>query len=267
MCVSGEGSPAFGVKAALRAFSRSRLDYTLVSMSANEPLILVADDEDRMRKLVCDYLRREGYAAIEARDGREAIAAFESRPGIDLVILDVMMPGIDGWIALRELKSKSSAPVLILTAKSEEEDELFGFGLGADDFIRKPVSPRILMARVAALLRRSLPSAPEVDAALSRCLAGTGIEIDTAAHRVSSGGAEVPLTPLEFELLVLLATKAGTVLSRDRILDAVWGIGWAGDPRTVDTHVKNLRLKLGEAGTAVETVRGFGYRLRKAGEP
>jgi two-component system, OmpR family, response regulator ResD len=236
-------------------------------MSASEPLILVADDEERMRKLVCDYLRREGYTTIEARDGREAIAAFGSRPGIDLVILDVMMPGIDGWITLRELKSKSSVPILILTAKSEEEDELFGFGLGADEFVRKPVSPRILIARVAALLRRSLRSAPEVDAALSRCLAGSALEVDTAAHRVTSGGTEVPLTPLEFELLVLLASKAGTVLSRDRILDAVWGIGWAGDPRTVDTHVKNLRLKLGAIGSAVETVRGFGYRFRKAEEP
>jgi len=234
-------------------------------MSTNEPLILVADDEDRMRKLVCDYLRREGYSTIEARDGREAIAAFASRPGIDLVILDVMMPGIDGWIALRELKAKSSAPVLILTAKSEEEDELFGFGLGADEYIRKPVSPRILMARVAALLRRSLPSAPEADAALSRCLEGSGIAVDTAAHRVTSDGEELALTPLEFALLVFLAAKAGTVLSRDRILDSVWGIGWAGDPRTVDTHVKNLRLKLGDAGAAIETVRGFGYRFKKAG--
>jgi DNA-binding response OmpR family regulator len=227
-------------------------------------LILIADDEARMRKLVCDYLRREGYSTLEAADGRETIAAFSSKPGIDLVILDVMMPDLDGWVVLRELKAKSSVPVIMLTAKSEEEDELFGFGLGADEYIRKPVSPRVLVARVGAILKRSLPRPPEVDASLARSLAGTGISVDTSAHRIEVNGAEIAATPLEFELLVLLASKAGTVLSRDRILDSVWGIGWAGDPRTVDTHIKNLRLKLGDSGSAIETVRGFGYRFAKA---
>jgi two-component system, OmpR family, response regulator ResD len=217
-----------------------------------------------MRKLVCDYLRREGYATMEAEDGRATIAAFSSRPGIDLVILDVMMPDLDGWVVLRELKARSKVPVVMLTAKSEEEDELFGFGLGADEYIRKPVSPRVLVARVGAVLKRSLPPSPEIDAELERCLGGTGIAVETGAHRVLAGGGEVAVTPLEFELLVLLASKAGTVMSRDRILDSVWGIGWAGDPRTVDTHIKNLRLKLGEAGAAIETVRGFGYRFAKA---
>jgi two-component system, OmpR family, response regulator ResD len=233
-------------------------------MSAREPLILVADDEARMRKLVCDYLRREGYSTLEAADGRETIALFSSKPGIDLVILDVMMPDLDGWVVLRELKAKSAVPVIMLTAKAEEEDELFGFGLGADEYIRKPVSPRVLVARVAAVIKRSLPKPPEVDASLALNLEGTGIVVDTSAHRILAKGEEIAATPLEFELLVLLASKAGTVLSRDRILDAVWGIGWAGDPRTVDTHIKNLRLKLGDAGAAIETVRGFGYRFAKA---
>jgi two-component system, OmpR family, response regulator ResD len=238
--------------------------YTILTMSAREPLILVADDEARMRKLVCDYLRRAGYATMEAEDGRATIAAFSSKPGIDLVILDVMMPDLDGWVVLRELKARSAVPVVMLTAKSEEEDEIFGFGLGADEYIRKPVSPRVLVARVGAILKRSLPKPPEVDAELARCLEGTGIEVDTSAHRIRSAGAEIAATPLEFELLVLLASKAGTVMSRDRILDSVWGIGWAGDPRTVDTHIKNLRIKLGAAGGAIETVRGFGYRFAKA---
>jgi DNA-binding response OmpR family regulator len=230
-------------------------------------LILVADDEARMRKLVCDYLRREGYTTIEAADGRETIAAFTARPGVDLVILDVMMPDIDGWVVLRELKSRSKVPVIMLTAKSEEEDELFGFGLGADEYIRKPVSPKVLVARVAAVIRRSLPMPPELDAQLERSLEGTLIAVDTSAHRISVGGEEVPATPLEFELLVLLASRAGTVMSRDKILDSIWGLGWAGDPRTVDTHVKNLRLKLGSAGASIETVRGFGYRFAKASAP
>jgi two-component system, OmpR family, response regulator ResD len=243
---------------------RPRGGYIIGTMSAQEPLILVADDEARMRKLVCDYLRREGYSTLEAADGRETIAAFGSKPGIDLVILDVMMPDLDGWVVLRELKAKSQVPVIMLTAKSEEEDELFGFGLGADEYIRKPVSPRILVARVGAILKRCLPKPPEVDASLARSLLGTGISVDTSAHRIEVSGAEIAATPLEFELLVLLASKAGTVLSRDRILDSVWGIGWAGDPRTVDTHIKNLRLKLGDSGAAIETVRGFGYRFAKA---
>jgi len=233
-------------------------------MSGREPTILVADDESRMRKLVCDYLRREGYLTLEAADGRQTISAFSSRPGIDLVILDVMMPDLDGWVVLKELKARADVPVIMLTAKSEEEDELFGFELGADEYIRKPVSPRILIARVNALLKRSRASPLESDEALARNLEGTGIVIDTGAHRISVDGQEVQASPLEFELLVLLASNAGMVLSRDRILDSVWGLSYAGDPRTVDTHVKNLRMKLGRAGASIGTVRGFGYRFAKA---
>jgi two-component system, OmpR family, response regulator ResD len=255
-----------GANSSLHLHDNDFLRYYRLTVSVREPLILVADDEPRMRKLVCDYLRREGYSTIEAADGRETIAAFTSRPGVDLVILDIMMPDLDGWVVLRELKARSKAPVIMLTAKSEEEDELFGFGLGADDYIRKPVSPRVLVARVAAVMKRSHPRPPEVDAELARNLEGTGITVDTGAHRITASGAELLATPLEFELLVLLASKAGTVLSRDRILDAIWGLGWAGDPRTVDTHVKNLRLKLGATGSAIETVRGFGYKFAKAGD-
>ncbi|MDA8427601.1 MAG: response regulator transcription factor [Treponema sp.] len=233
-------------------------------MSAREPLILIADDEERMRRLVGDYLRREGCSIVEAADGREAISRFASRPGIDLAIIDVMMPNLDGWVALRELKARSSIPVLMLTAKSEEEDELFGFGLGADEYIRKPVSPRVLVARVKALLRRSLPTSSESDAELLHNLRATGIAIDTAGCRVTVDGAESALSPKEFDILLLLASNPGVVYSRDRILDSVWGLGYAGDPRTVDTHMKNLRMKLGGAGRAIETVRGFGYRLSRA---
>ena len=216
-----------------------------------------------MRRLVGDYLRREGCTILEADDGREAVSLFTSRAGIDLAIIDVMMPNLDGWVVLRELKSRSSVPVIVLTAKSEEEDELFGFGLGADEYIRKPVSPRILVARVNALLRRSLPKPKEADAELSRNLQGTGIAIDSAGCRVIVGGAEVSASPREFDILLLLASNPGVVYSRERILDAVWGIGYSGDPRTVDTHIKNLRMKLGDSGTAIETVRGFGYRVAR----
>jgi two-component system, OmpR family, response regulator ResD len=235
-------------------------------MGARETLILVADDEDRMRRLVGDYLRREGYAVLEAADGREAISAFASKPGIDLAILDVMMPNLDGWVALREIKARTRVPIIMLTAKSEEEDELLGFSLGADEYIRKPVSPRVLVARVNAVLKRARGGGGEPADELAQNLEGTGIGIDREGCRVSSGGAEVRLSPREYDILLLLAARAGAVLNRDRILDAVWGIGYSGDPRTVDTHVKNLRAKLGEAGAAIETVRGFGYRFSKGGQ-
>jgi len=217
-----------------------------------------------MRKLVGDYLRREGCALIEAADGREAISLFTSRPGIDLAIIDVMMPNLDGWVVLRELKSRSSIPVVMLTAKSEEEDELFGFGIGADEYVRKPVSPRVLVARVNALLRRALPKAKEADAELLHNLRGTGIAIDTAGCRVVADDVELAISPREYDILLLLSSNPGVVFSRDRILDSVWGPSYSGDPRTIDTHIKNLREKLGDSGRAIETVRGFGYRVARA---
>lgn len=234
-------------------------------MDGNNGLILIADDEARMRRLIGDYLRREGFSILEAGDGREALSIFYSHPEVDLIILDVMMPNMDGWVTLRELRTKSAVPVLLLTARAQEEDEVFGFGLGADEYLRKPVSPRVLVARVGALLRRSRGNSDGVE--LSRLIAGSGVEIDPVSHRVRVEDSEIPTSPLEFKILLLLASKAGSVLSRDRILDEVWGIGYAGDPRTVDTHVKNLRIKLGPAGKALETVRGFGYRFASPQQP
>ncbi|HUX37826.1 MAG TPA: response regulator transcription factor [Rectinemataceae bacterium] len=232
-------------------------------MIDDRQLILVADDEARMRRLVGDYLRRDGYAVLEAADGIEALSIFSSKPGIDLVVLDVMMPGMDGWVTLRELKGRSQVPVILLTARSQEEDEVFGLGLGSDDYIRKPVSPRILVARIAALLRRSGP--PGDKDGLGRKLEGTGIDLDVGSHRLRVEGRDIEASPMEFRLLVLLVSRAGMVLSRDRILDELWGPGYAGDPRTVDTHVKNLRIKLGEAARTIGTVRGFGYRFESVG--
>ena len=212
-----------------------------------------------MRRLVGDYLRRDGYSVLEAADGAEALSVFNSRPGIDLVVLDVMMPGMDGWVTLRELRTRSSIPILLLTARSQEEDEVFGLGLGADEFIRKPVSPRILVARIGALLRRAAPR--EEGESLGRALEGSGIELDVPSHILKVGGREIEASPMEFRLFVLLVSRSGRVLSRETILDELWGLGYAGDPRTVDTHVKNLRMKLGEAGVTIATVRGFGYRF------
>ena len=215
-----------------------------------------------MLRLVGDYLRRDGYLVLEAADGLQTLSLFSAKPGIDLVVLDVMMPGMDGWVTLRELKRRSQAPVLLLTARAQEEDEVFGLGLGADDYVRKPVSPRILVARIAALLRRSGPPGGEDE--LGRKLEGTGIDLDVGGHRLRVEGRDIEASPMEFRLLVLLVSRAGMVLSRERILDELWGQDYAGDPRTVDTHVKNLRMKLGGAGKAISTVRGFGYRFEAA---
>ncbi len=199
--------------------------------------ILIADDEERMRRLVGDFLRREGFQILEAADGREALEVFEKEPDICLVILDVMMPVYDGWAVCREIRQRSMVPVIMLTARGEETDELFGFELGADEYISKPFSPQVLIARVQALLRRANAGSKSV-------YAYPGLEIDVDARHVKVEGEIIVLSPKEFELLAYMAANEGRALSRDQILNAVWDYNFYGDPRTVDTHVKKVRLKL-----------------------
>ncbi|KNZ69943.1 two component transcriptional regulator, winged helix family [Thermincola ferriacetica] len=215
--------------------------------------ILIADDEARMRKLVADFLKKEGYAIIEAADGRQALDLFYGNNDIDLIILDVMMPGYDGWTVCREIRKSSQVPIIMLTARGEESDELFGFDLGADEYIAKPFSLKILAVRIQALLRRVQNN--------RAVRAFDGLEIDEQGRYVYVDGEPVDLSPKEFELLLYLTENAGRALSREQILNAVWDYDYFGDVRTVDTHIKKLRLKLGEKSYLIQTVRGLGYRF------
>jgi DNA-binding response OmpR family regulator len=216
--------------------------------------VLLADDEVRMRKLLSDFLKREGYSIVEAANGREALDIFHQSDDISLVILDVMMPYIDGWEVCREIRKTSRIPIIMLTARDQETDELMGFELGADEYISKPFSPPILIARVNALLRRA-----EGKNYPPRTIGG--LVIDENAHYVYVNGEVVDLTPKEFELLLYLVDHEGRALNRDQIVNAVWNYDFYGDMRTVDVHIKNLRLKLGEMGDYIQTVRGIGYRF------
>lgn len=216
--------------------------------------ILIADDEARMRKLVSDFLRQAGFVTYEAANGKQALDIFAAN-NIDLLILDVMMPEYDGWAVCREIRKDSLVPIIMLTARGEEAAELFGFDLGADEYISKPFSPRILVARVQSLLKR----AGQKVAMPPRIMGG--LEIDETAHYVYADTKPIDLTPKEFELLVYMADNAGRALSREQILNAVWNYDYFGDIRTVDAHIKNLRLKMGSLGSYVQTVRGVGYRF------
>lgn len=215
--------------------------------------ILLADDEARMRKLVSDFLKKEDYEVVEAEDGKAALDLFH-RLDFNLVILDVMMPGYDGWFVCQEIRKTSHVPIILLTAKGEETDELFGFGLGADEYITKPFSPMILVARVQALLRRAGNGARTIKSF-------DGLEIDESGRVVRVDGEKVDLTPKEFELLLYLTANAGIALSREQILNSVWDYDYFGDTRTVDTHIKKLRTKLGAKGAFIQTVRGLGYKF------
>ncbi len=217
--------------------------------------ILVADDESRMRKLVSDFLSKEGYTIIEAADGTEAVDLFFNTKDIDLVITDVMMPGLDGWQVLKEIRAYSKVPVIMLTAKGDERDELQGFDLGADEYISKPFSPKILVARVDALLRRSNAVSE------GKRLEISGIVLDEAAHSVTIDGQSVELSFKEFELLMYFMTNKGIALSREKILNNVWNYDYFGDARTIDTHVKKLRAKMGEKGDLIKTIWGMGYKF------
>lgn len=217
--------------------------------------ILVVDDESRMRKLVKDFLARQGYTVLEAADGMEAMDYFYADKDIALIILDVMMPKMDGWQVCREIRMHSKVPIIMLTARSEERDELQGFDLGVDEYISKPFSPKILVARVEAILRRTQGNgnADEISAG--------GIVVDKAAHTVMSDGSPVDLSFKEFELLTYFMENQGIALSREKILNNVWNYDYFGDARTIDTHVKKLRSKLGDKGEYIKTIWGMGYKF------
>jgi DNA-binding response OmpR family regulator len=221
----------------------------------NKIKILIADDEARMRKLVKDFLVKKDYQVIEAADGQEAIDIFFEQDDISLVILDVMMPKMDGWEVLKEIREYSKTPVIMLTAKGDERDELNGFKLGVDEYISKPFSPKILVARVDALLRRSNFITEE-----AKIEAG-GIVIDKASHTVTIDGKSVELSFKEFELLTYFMENRGLALSREKILNHVWNYDYFGDARTIDTHVKKLRSKMGERGDYIKTIWGMGYKF------
>lgn len=220
-----------------------------------EAKILVVDDESRMRKLVKDFLTKNNYSVIEAADGEEAVDIFMSTKDISLIILDVMMPKLDGYQVASEIRKISQIPIIMLTAKSDERDELKGFELGVDEYITKPFSPKILVARVEAVLRRSI-----ADKAESLIQVG-GIEMDVSAHLVKVDGASIELSYKEFELLNYFLVNQGVALSREKILNNVWNYDYFGDARTIDTHVKKLRSKLGEKGEYIKTIWGMGYKF------
>lgn len=217
--------------------------------------ILVVDDESRMRKLVRDFLVKDNYEVLEAGDGEAALDIFFAQKDIALVVLDVMMPKMDGWQVCREIRSYSKVPVIMLTARGDEKDELKGFELGVDEYISKPFSPRILVARIAAILRRTGQADQE-----ERLSCG-GIEIDRTAHQVFIDGRPVELSYKEFELLTYFVENRGIALSREKILNNVWNYDYFGDARTIDTHVKKLRSKMGEKGELIKTIWGVGYKL------
>ena len=218
--------------------------------------ILVVDDESRMRKLVRDFLVRQNYEVFEAENGEEALDLFYEEKGISLILLDVMMPRLNGWEVVKEIRQSSKVPIIMLTAKADEEDELLGFELGVDEYISKPFSPKILVARVEAILRR----ANKIGEATQSKTAG-GITIDKISHTVSIGEEKIELSYKEFELLDYFMDNQGIALSRDKILNAVWNYDYFGDARTIDTHVKKLRAKLGDKGEYIQTVWGLGYRF------
>ena len=220
----------------------------------NDLKILVVDDESRMRKLVKDFLNRAGYQVLEAGDGEEAVDVFFSTKGIHLLVLDVMMPRMDGWEVVREIRKVSEVPIIMLTAKDQENDELQGFDLGVDEYISKPFSPKILVARIEAILRRTRQQDGEV-------LKAGGIVLDEAAHMVTIDDKSIDLSFKEFELLSYFMKNEGRALTRENILNQVWNYDYFGDARTIDTHVKKLRNKMGSKGAYIRTIWGMGYKF------
>ena len=217
--------------------------------------ILVVDDESRMRKLVKDFLTKKNFQVLEAGNGEEAMDIFYEEKDIALIILDVMMPKMDGWEVCREIRKNSKVPIIMLTARSDERDELLGFDLGVDEYISKPFSPKILVARVEAILRRTGQNTPE------DVISAGGIVIDKAAHLATVDGKPMELSFKEFELLTYFLENQGIALSREKILNSVWNYDYFGDARTIDTHVKKLRSKMGDKGEYIKTVWGMGYKF------
>ena len=219
--------------------------------------ILIVDDELRMRKLIKDFLAKKGYITLEAKDGEEAIKVFEQNKNkINLVLLDVMMPKIDGWTVLREIRKDSKVPVIMLTARGEEQDELFGFELGVDEYISKPFSPKILVARIEAILKRIYENKKKIRTY-------SGIKIDEDGRTVSVDGKLLELSLREYELLKYLLDNENIALSRDKILNNVWNYDYYGDSRTIDSHIKKIRHKLGKYGKYIKTIRGIGYKFEQ----
>ena len=217
--------------------------------------ILVVDDEIRMRKLIKDFLVAKGYSILEAEDGEKALEVFEENKNkINLVLLDVMMPKLDGWSVLRQIRQESKVPIIMLTARGEEQDELFGFELGVDEYISKPFSPKILVARVEAILKRTAPDSKEVKDY-------GGVEIDKEGRTVKVDGKLIELSLREYELLTYLVENKDIALSRDKILNNVWNYDYYGDSRTIDSHIKKIRHKLGKKGKYIKTIRGVGYKF------
>ena len=217
--------------------------------------ILIVDDESRMRKLIKDFLTAKGYSILEAEDGEKALEVFEQNEAkIDLILLDVMMPKLDGWSVLRQIRQTSKVPIIMLTARGEEQDELFGFELGVDEYISKPFSPKILVARVEAILKRTYGDTKEIKDY-------DGITIDQEGRTVKVDGKPIDLSLREYELLKYLLDNENIALSRDKILNNVWNYDYYGDSRTIDSHIKKIRHKLGKKGKYIETIRGIGYKF------
>ena len=217
--------------------------------------VLIVDDEQRMRKLIRDFLTAKGFSILEAEDGEKGLAVFEeNKNNINLVLLDVMMPKLDGWSVLRQIRQESNVPVIMLTARGEEQDELFGFELGVDEYISKPFSPKILVARVEAILKRTKKDENEIKDY-------GGIEIDKEGRTVKIDGKLIELSLREYELLTYLVENENIALSRDKILNNVWNYDYYGDSRTIDSHIKKIRHKLGKKGKYIQTMRGVGYKF------
>ena len=227
---------------------------TLSGANMDKIKILVVDDESRMRKLVHDFLAKKNYEVLEAENGEAAVDLFFEQKDIDLIILDVMMPKMDGWQVCKEIRQYSKVPIIMLTAKSDEQDELRGFELGVDEYISKPFSPKILVARVEAILRRMNVTEEEL-------LELGGIELNQTAHIIKINGQVIDLSVKEFELLAYFMLNQGVALSREKILNHVWNYDYFGDARTIDTHVKKLRSKMGEKGEYIKTIWGMGYKF------
>ena len=221
----------------------------------NNITVLVVDDESRMRKLIKDVLAQKGYSILEAGDGEEALKVFEENQSqINLILLDVMMPKLDGWSVLRQIRQNSKVPIMMLTARGEEQDELFGFELGVDEYISKPFSPKILVARVEAILKRTMGEKTEIKDF-------GGITIDPEGRTVKVDNKQIEMSLREYELLKYLIDNQGIALSRDKILNNVWNYDYYGDSRTIDSHIKKIRHKLGKKGKYIETMRGVGYKF------
>ena len=217
--------------------------------------ILVVDDESRMRKLIKDFLVAKGYSILEAEDGEKALEVFEENKNkISLILLDVMMPKLDGWSVLRQIRQDSKVPIIMLTARGEEQDELFGFELGVDEYISKPFSPKILVARVEAILKR-------IKGDVNKVVDYGGITIDSEGRTVKVDGKQIEMSLREYELLKYLVDNQNIALSRDKILNNVWNYDYYGDSRTIDSHIKKIRHKLGKKGKYIETMRGVGYKF------